>query len=130
MPYIDAETGEEVKIKGADRGEKYFSRWVYSPLWELSFQSKREADRADELWALVQAGEISQLLFQPKYLLQGAFQDMHGKRIRAVHYQGDFQYDKGGRSYVEDSKGYATEIFKLKAKLFKYRYPNIELRLV
>jgi len=130
MPYIDAETGEEVKIKGADRGEKYFSRWVYSPLWELSFQSKREADRADELWALVQAGEITGLLFQPKFLLQPGFEDMRGKKIRPIYLIGDFQYQREGRTLVEDTKGMRTEVFNIKAKLFKYRYPNIELRLV
>jgi hypothetical protein len=129
MPYIDADTGEEVALSGRG-GSKYNSRWTFSELWQLSFQSKREANRADELWAMVKAGEITGLLFQARFLLQPGFEDMRGKKIRPIHLIGDFQYQCNGRTIVEDTKGMRTEVFNIKAKLFKYRYPNVELRLV
>jgi hypothetical protein len=41
----------------------------------------------------------------------------------------DFRYHENGRLVVEDTKGMETAVFKIKAKLFRYRYPTIELRI-
>jgi hypothetical protein len=42
--------------------------------------------------------------------------------VRAIKYRADFQYIEGGQIVVEDVKGRKTDVYKLKKKLFEYRY--------
>ena len=35
-----------------------------------------------------------------------------------------------GQKIVEDTKGYRTEIYKLKKKIFEYKYPDLEIKEV
>lgn len=74
-------------------------------------------------------GEISGLRLQPVYVLQAAF-TYRGKRISAITYRADFEYTEDGQLVAHDTKGVETPVFRLKAKLFMARYPNIELRVV
>lgn len=94
------------------------------------FDSQAEAKRYDELLLLERAGTISGLVVHPIYELQAAFRDAQGRRWAAVRYEGDFGYTEGGRAVVEDVKGVRTEAFKIKERLFRYRYPEIDLRIV
>lgn len=96
----------------------------------VRFVSKAEARRYSELRLLEKAGAIQNLELQPSFLLQEAFTDAAGAKHRAIHYVADFRYREGGRLVVEDVKGVETEAFKIKAKLFRYRYRGIELRIV
>jgi hypothetical protein len=96
----------------------------------IAFDSRAEARRYEELRLLEQAGLISGLQLQPRYILLEGFRDATGKPERAITYTGDFQYREGGRTVVEDVKGKATDVYKLKRKLFKSRYPQIEFREV
>lgn len=83
------------------------------------FQSKREAKRARELLLLQQSGEILDLEFQVPILL-----------IAGITYIPDFRYKmKSGEICFEDSKGKQTAVFRLKLRLLKYLYPNINLIL-
>ena len=41
---------------------------------------------------------------------------------RKVVYIADFVYVKEGQTIVEDTKGYETEVWKIKRKLMLYRY--------
>lgn len=95
----------------------------------INFQSKKEANRYMELLLLERAKVISELKLQPKFLLQEAFKK-NGKTYRRIEYIADFQYIENGKIVVEDTKGFETEVFKIKHKLFEYKYPNLELRLV
>ncbi len=90
-----------------------------------TFDSQAEANRYLELQLLVKAGTISNLEAHPLYELHAA-----GKHHRAASYEGDFSYTEAGRLVVEDVKGYRTAMFKLKEKLFRARYPHIELRII
>lgn len=94
------------------------------------YDSQAERARHAELMLMEQAGAISNLRRQPRYVLQEAFTTYRAENIRAIVYVGDFEYREGGRVVCEDVKGVRTEVFKLKAKLFKWRYPDIELRVV
>lgn len=103
----------------------------------FSFDSKAEARRYQELCLLEAAGQIEDLAVHPLYQLQAAFTDSTGRRHRAIHYEGDFSYTEvldpqsvQGRAVVEDVKGHRTEVFKLKEKLLRFRYPSIELRVI
>ena len=92
----------------------------------IVFDSKAEANRYRELYLLESAGEIEDLILQPEYELIPAF-TKNGKRYRKIMYIADFQYRKGDDIFVEDVKGYKTEVYKIKKKLFEYKYPNLEL---
>lgn len=97
----------------------------------IRFDSKREAERYGELKLLVIIGEISNLELQPKYTLQGSFKSQ-GKTYRPITYKADFRYVEcaTGGVVVEDVKGFKTEVFKIKEKLFRHRYPAIDFRVI
>ncbi len=89
------------------------------------FDSKKEAARYSELMTLEYAGEINHLKLQPRFLLQEKFRDNQGKMHRAIHYVADFRYLERGKDIVEDTKGFKTDVFRIKEKLFRKQYPNI-----
>lgn len=67
---------------------------------------------------------------QVKYNLQESFKYM-GKTIRSIDYVSDFDLCySDGRFEVIDTKGMATADAKIKAKLFKHKYPDITLKWV
>jgi hypothetical protein len=39
-------------------------------------------------------------------------------------------YEENGKKIVEDVKGMETDVFKLKRKLFEYKYPEMELKII
>ena len=84
-------------------------------------------NRYAELRMLERAGHIDELERQPRYILL----DKNNKN-RALVYVADFRYrnHETGGIVVEDVKGYVTEIYKLKKKLFRAKYPDIDFREV
>ena len=110
---------------------------------EITFDSKKEARRYDELTARLRAGEIRDLRLQVEFTLQEAFTDADGKRTRAIRYKADFTYQErvpsSGPPYktaynatdaerwrlvVEDVKSRATKTdkYQIKRKLMKDRF--------
>lgn len=89
----------------------------------ITFDSKKEAGRYQELKLLERAGVIKGLVLQPRFLLQDKFK-YKGKTERKIEYIADFKYldTKTGKIVVEDVKGYPTETYKLKRKLFLKQY--------
>lgn len=88
---------------------------------EMTFASKREAERAVELALMEKAGKIDGLEFQVRYPI-----NVNGVKI--CDYVADFRYLSVPYPYgdvnasvfvVEDSKGYRTKEYKLKHKLMK-----------
>ena len=69
------------------------------------------------------AGVIKDLSLQPNFLLQDKFK-CQGKIHRKIEYIADFQYYivKDKRWVIEDVKGFKTDIYKLKKKLFLKKY--------
>lgn len=95
----------------------------------IKFDSIAEGNRYKELKLMQRAGIIKELELQPKFLLQESFKK-NGKTYRKVEYIADFQYKENGKVVIEDVKGKETDIFKLKHKLFEYKYRDLELKLV
>lgn len=93
------------------------------------FDSIAESRRYKELALLEKSGEIENLQLQPKFLLQESFKK-NGKTYRKIEYIADFMYEEKGTVIVEDVKGKETEVFKLKHKLFEYKYPGLELKII
>ena len=95
----------------------------------IKFDSQKEANRYLDLLALQKVGLIQDLHRQVKFELQPSYKKK-GKTIRAITYIADFVYYDTfkGEKIVEDTKGYRTEIYKLKKKIFEYKYPNLEIK--
>lgn len=91
----------------------------------IKFDSKKEAERYKELVLMQEAGEIKGLLLQPVYILQEKFIDNQGIKHKAITYKADFSYLKDIKEIVEDVKGFETDVFKIKEKLFLKRYPEL-----
>lgn len=89
------------------------------------FASGVEADRAKVLQTWLACGVISELEYQPRFLLQEAFRDNRGRLNRKIDYVADFSYIEEGRSIIEDVKGMPTQAYLLKAKLFRAKYPEL-----
>lgn len=87
----------------------------------ITFDSRREADRYLVLKSMEEGGGIENLRRQVRYELVPAF-DVDGRHYRPVYYVADFVYMENGKEVVEDVKGMRTDVYRLKAKLFAYRY--------
>lgn len=90
-----------------------------------AFDSKKEAERFDELVLLLKAGKIEKLALQVPFTLQEGFTNADGQKVRPIKYVADFVYLEHGvidKWIVEDVKGYKTAEYRLKKKLFEYKY--------
>jgi len=90
----------------------------------FTFDSKLEADFYLRLKPLVKAGKIKELRIHPRYLLQEGF-SKNGKHYQPIYYIADFEvlYDDGA-VVIYDTKGMRTEVYKIKKKLFEYKYQD------
>ena len=96
-------------------GNKYGSR--KTTVDGVTFDSKKEAKRYQELRILEKAGEITDLRQQVKFELIPA-QRIDGKVAeRRVEYIADFVYTQDGQTVVEDTKGFKTKDYIIKRKL-------------
>ncbi len=94
------------------------------------FDSKAEADYYEGLKVRQAAGEVLNFELQPCFNLQPAF-TKNGKKFLAITYIADFMvYLPNGDVEVIDIKGLCTETFKVKRKLFEYKYPHLQLILL
>lgn len=104
---------------------KYFNKkTIYKG---VVYDSKKEARRAYELEILQRSGHICNLERQRRFELQQSFK-IGNKTERAITYIADFYYfDNKEHIWVaEDTKGFRTDVYKIKRKLFLYKYPEIK----
>ena len=106
----------------------------------LTFDSKKEHKRYNELLLLEQAGEIRNLRRQVKFVLIPTQREpsqigtrggvKKGKLLeRECAYIADFVYTENGKIVVEDTKGLRTKDYIIKRKLMLYVH-NIRVREV
>lgn len=100
----------------------------------IKFDSKLEAERYAQLKILERAGVIRALELQPSFELLPSFRK-NGKTWRKTVYKADFRYilADGDRIIIEDVKGSTaviTDVFRLKQKLFEYRYPELTIKII
>ena len=73
-------------------------------------------------------GKIKDLELQPTFELIPTFKK-DKKTYRKTTYKADFKYYdiEKNKTIVEDTKGFLTDIYKLKKKLFEYTYKDLQL---
>lgn len=94
----------------------------------IKFDSQREKNYYIKLQLLQEYNMIEDLKRQVKFELQPSY-EINGKKIRSINYIADFTYREKGKLHVIDVKGVRTNEYKLKKKLFEYKY-NIEIEEV
>jgi hypothetical protein len=79
------------------------------------YPSRKQANRAAELYLLQRCGAISELQEEVDFEL---IPKQNGER--ACKYRADFVYIEDGKKITEDCKGFRTEVYRLKRKLMKF----------
>jgi len=74
-----------------------------------------------------QAGRIKDLELQPLFSLQDGFIDSQEKKHFEITYIADFKYRIGDVLHVIDVKGFKTEVYNIKKKLFLYLYKDTDV---
>lgn len=111
---------------------KYHNKKIF--IDGIKFDSKLEAERYEQLKILERAGVIRDLELQPEYELIPLFRK-NGKAWRKTVYKADFRYIlcDDDKTIIEDVKGSTaviTDVFRLKQKLFEYKYPELTIKIV
>lgn len=90
----------------------------------IVFDSQAEANEYLYARAELESGRIRELILQKAFVLQEAFIDAKGKHHQDIEYVADFYfYDVKQKRYrVVDTKGFKTDMFRIKEKLFNFKY--------
>lgn len=91
----------------------------------ITFDSAGEARAFSLLKLWEKSGAIQNIELQPRYTLMDGYTDATGRKVRSMQYVPDFRFTRAGQTVVVDFKGVKTEAYKLKAKLFRQRYPDV-----
>ena len=93
------------------------------------FDSIKESHRYGELKLLERAGKIKDLELQPKFELIPTIRT-DKETLHKISYIADFMYQdcESGKMIVEDVKGYKTDVYLLKKRLFLQKYTDYEFR--
>ena len=89
----------------------------------IKFDSAKERNYYLKFKIMEEAGIIKDLEIQKKFILQKGY-TINDKKRREISYYADFCYisTKDDKLHVVDIKGFRTDVYKLKKKLFEYKY--------
>ena len=122
-----------IKSFELDDGVSKKSRYTsYKPvLDDIKFDSLMEARYYIFLKTKEKKKELRCLELQPSFTLQESF-TKNGKKYRPIAYVADFRYQdtETNQWVIVDVKGKETVEFKLKQKLFEYKYPDLSLSVI
>ena len=116
----------------------------------IVFHSKMESEYYEYLKELKEQGIVKRFSLQPSFILQDKFIVVDGEiiegshpdfnkikrktkapTVQAIKYISDFEVEYAdGKIKIVDTKGQETADFKLKKKMFAYRYPHLELDII
>ena len=96
----------------------------------IKFDSIKEMKHYQLLEYLQKNGEIKELKLQVPFELIPTFK-INGKTVRKTQYIADFTYIsvKDNKLHIIDTKGFRTDVYKIKKKMFEYKY-KIEIEEV
>ena len=88
-----------------------------------TFDSIREKNYYIKLKLLEKSGKIKELELQKEFELQPSFK-LNNKTSRKITHRADFTYKttEDDKLHVVDVKGFRTDVYRLKKKLFEYKY--------
>ncbi len=110
--------------KKSGKRSKYGARKVWVD--GICFASQKEADYYCLLKIRERAGEIVGFCLQPRFVVTEGVDSQR----RGTEYVADFiLFFPDGRYRIVDTKGVQTEVFKLKMKSFRSRYPALKVEL-
>lgn len=116
------------RVKATKKRSKYGNKKV--KIKGIEFDSIAESRYFLVLLDKKKKKEILDFELQPRFLLQESFKK-NGETFRKIEYVADFKViHNDGRVEIVDVKGMETKIFKIKRKLFEYKYPELSLVLV
>lgn len=99
----------------------------------IEFDSKKEADYYIHLKLLKKAGEIKDIGLQQRFVLQPGF-EKNGVKYQPITYIADFVItNNDGTTEVVDvkpSKTFKTQVYRIKKKMFEYKYPELTIKEV
>lgn len=84
---------------------------------DITFDSKKEANRYNELKLLERTNVVKDLRRQVPYVLIEK-----SKYGRSIRYLADFVYIENGETVVEDCKGVRTPVYRLKKRLMAEKF--------
>ena len=122
-------TKSNLNIYSSKKWSKYKNQKIIVD--NILFDSKKEANYYTKLKILKDAGKISGLRLQEKFVLQPSFK-LNGKTYRAITYVADFVYKDDKGMHVVDVKSEATrkdKVYRLKKKMLAYKF-GIEIEEV
>jgi len=94
----------------------------------IKFDSAAEARYYQRLKLLKRAGEIKDFELQTEFILQDEYRTRDGKKRQPIKYKADFVIEHlDGTKEAIDVKGVLTPVYRLKKKMFEYRYPEWKL---
>lgn len=88
---------------------------IRTTVGEYTFASKAEANRYSQLKRQEELGLIKDLGLQPPY-------PMVINGVKCFTYRADFRYTRDDKEIIEDVKGFATPVYKLKKKIIEAAY--------
>lgn len=89
----------------------------------IKFDSAKERNYYLKFKIMQDAGIIKDLELQKRFILQKGY-TINGKKRREISYYADFCYvtTKDDKLHVIDIKGFKTDVYRLKKKLFENKY--------
>lgn len=92
------------------------------------FDSQLEADYYSNLKLQLKAGVIRGFCRQPEFVLTSG---MPENNIEPMIYKADFiVFNLDGTTEIVDTKGFITDVYRNKKKVFMEKYPGLEIREV
>ncbi|MCP4653669.1 MAG: DUF1064 domain-containing protein [Candidatus Omnitrophica bacterium] len=99
----------------------YYRKYNAKPVFVdgIRFDSKKEGSRYKKLKELKESGEVISFELQKPYPLN----DYAKTKREQIKYCCDFFIKwKDGTETIEDTKGFKTQVYKIKKKLFETKY--------
>lgn len=118
-------TAEEYRNRCS--GNKYHAQ--KTEINGVVYDSKKEANRSQELLYLERAGLVKNVRRQVRFELQPEYITKDGRKIKSINYVADYVYERpDGKMVVEDVKSEMTRklpVYRIKKKMLEARYKDI-----
>jgi len=127
MNWTEEQYAEYLQRRGIEPPEQKKSKYHNNRVIVdgIRFDSQLEADKYLDLKLQLRMGTIAGYCRQPEFILvEGLGME------KPVTYRADFiVFNLDGTCEIIDTKGMQTEVFRIKHKQFKQKFPRLELKI-